>query len=329
MTKQFELTTTLVHAINKLSESLESSTRHQVRFAAPTPPQTTATPPPATSNPPPPPTTTTTTTPPPPAHNSPKPPKITLPLFDGSNPLDWIFQAENYFTYYQIPVAQRLSLAVFYFTKDALSWYKHLAHNNLLGTWPDFKRALELRFGPSSYENHQSTLFKLRQTTTVTAYQTDFERLANRVIGLSPETLKNCFISGLKSDIQNELAILHPHTLHQTYGLARLIEDKLHAGILAPTVEPSTPAPPPSQPASLPLKRLTQAEMQAKKAAGICFHCDDKFQPGHPCKTPQFLLFEPPTEPPWLGVPSTVVGREDTTRFNGAGIDTNYPTHNP
>jgi len=34
---------------------------------------------------------------------NPHPPKITLPLFDGSNPLDWIFQAENYFTYYNIP----------------------------------------------------------------------------------------------------------------------------------------------------------------------------------------------------------------------------------
>ncbi|XP_021975450.1 formin-I-like [Helianthus annuus] len=43
---------------------------------------------------------------PPPANHTPKPPKITLPMFDGSNPLDWLFQANNYFTYYSIPDVQ-------------------------------------------------------------------------------------------------------------------------------------------------------------------------------------------------------------------------------
>nr|GFB23968.1 hypothetical protein [Tanacetum cinerariifolium] len=97
-----------------------------------------------------------------PQQNQPRPPKILLPTFDGSNPLDWVFQAENYFTYYAIPPNQRIPLFVFYFTGDALSWYKHLSNNHLLGTWQEFTRALEILFGPSTYENHQATLFKLR-----------------------------------------------------------------------------------------------------------------------------------------------------------------------
>nr|GFC44567.1 hypothetical protein [Tanacetum cinerariifolium] len=109
----------------------------------------------------------------PPTHQQPRPPKIFLPTFDGSNPLDWIFQADNYFTYYAIPPDQRLLLFVFYFTGDALSWYKHLSNNNLLSTWPEFIRALETRFGPSTYENHQATIFKHRQTSTVASYQTN------------------------------------------------------------------------------------------------------------------------------------------------------------
>ncbi|KAL4562070.1 hypothetical protein LXL04_034260 [Taraxacum kok-saghyz] len=52
--------------------------------------------------------------PPPPANQQPRPPKINLPTFDGSNPFDWMFQAENYFSYYAIPPQQRLALAVFY-----------------------------------------------------------------------------------------------------------------------------------------------------------------------------------------------------------------------
>ena len=30
--------------------------------------------------------------------------------------------------------------------------------------------------------------------------------------------------------------------------------------------------------------RLTDAEFQARKDKGLCFHCDDKFSPGHKCK---------------------------------------------
>ncbi|KAL4573070.1 hypothetical protein LXL04_019863 [Taraxacum kok-saghyz] len=169
--------------------------------------------------------------PPPPRHNNQniRPPKIHLPNFDGANPLDWVFQAENYFTYYAIPPNQRLSLSIFYFTGDALSWYKHMSNNNLLGTWAEFTRALETRFGPSTYENHQATLFKLRQISTVAAYQSEFEKISNCVVGLPPHALRDCFISGLRLDIQAELALHGPQTLHQTYGLAKLIEDKLLA----------------------------------------------------------------------------------------------------
>lgn len=138
-----------------------------------------------------------------PNHNTIRPPKVTLPLFDGSNPLDWIFQADNYFTFYQVPPTQRVSLTSFCFTRDALSWYKHLAQNDLLGSWTQFKRELELRFGPPSYENHEAALFKLQQTSTVSIYQTEFERISNRVNGLSQQSVKNCFVSGLRQDIQN------------------------------------------------------------------------------------------------------------------------------
>ncbi|KAK9073512.1 hypothetical protein SSX86_007836 [Deinandra increscens subsp. villosa] len=176
------------------------------------------------NNPLPPPRPAVTITTPPPMK---RPPKISLPLFDGTNPLDLIFQEDNMFNYYQTLIAQRILLSVFYFTRDALSWYKHLATNDMLGTWAIFKSELEVRFGPSSYENHEATLFKLRQTSTVTEYQFEFENISNRVSGLSQQTLCNCFISGMRRDIQNELALLKSLTLHQAYGKARLVEEKL------------------------------------------------------------------------------------------------------
>ncbi|KAK9073457.1 hypothetical protein SSX86_007781 [Deinandra increscens subsp. villosa] len=245
--------------------------------------------------------------------NQPRSPKISLPLFDGSNPLDWIFQADNFFNYYNTPIAQRISLSVFYFTGEALSWYKHLATNEMLGTWATFKRELELRFGPSTYENHEATLFKLRQTTTVAEYQSEFEKISNRVNVLSPQTLKNCFISGLRRDIQNELAILKPLTLHQACALARLVEDKLGPQFktkipFTSKITTSATLPSPSNSAtttplskissttssnnqsSLPFTRLTPEALQQRRRDGLCFRCPEKYFSGHKCSPPQFLL---------------------------------------
>ncbi|KAL4580818.1 hypothetical protein LXL04_017022 [Taraxacum kok-saghyz] len=271
-------------------------------------------------NPPPPP-------PPPPRQNSQniRPPKIFLPTFDGSNPLDWIFQAENYFTYYAIAPPQRLSLVVFYFTGDALSWYKYLANNRLLGTWEEFSRALELRFGPSTYENHQATLFKLHQTTTVSAYQSAFEKLSNRVTDFGPEALLNCFLSGLRADFQNEIFIHHPTSLHQAYGLAKLVEDKLHAQFESP-VTPINPPPstrpllvaPPSANSPLPIKKLNPAEMQKRRAEGLCYNCPAVYKPGHQCTPPKFLLLQSENDPPW----PYNFGLEDKASFEDGSIDT-------
>lgn len=112
---------------------------------------------------------------------------------------------------------------------DALGWFQWLHHNQLLTTWEEFTRALELRFGPSSFENHQQALFKLQQTGTVSDYQREFERLCNRVIGLSQPAILDCFLSGLRPEIHHELAILNPTSISQTIGLAKLVETKLQA----------------------------------------------------------------------------------------------------
>ncbi|PWA81000.1 EF-hand domain pair [Artemisia annua] len=66
--------------------------------------------------------------PPPPLHGLQiRPPKLNLPTFDGSNPLDWFFLADQYFTFDNIAPPQRLSMIAFHLTRDALSWYKFLA----------------------------------------------------------------------------------------------------------------------------------------------------------------------------------------------------------
>lgn len=191
--------------------------------------------------------------------NSIKPPKLRLLPFDGTNPLDWLFQAEQFFVHYSIPQNQWLTHAASYITGDALSWFQWMFQNNLLSNWDSFTSALEVRFGPSSFENHQQALFKLKQTGSVVEYQKDFERLCNRVQGLSSAAITDCFVSGLKPSIQNEIAIHQPSTVSQATGLAKLIESKFAASRLyqtsssrfthtKPPILPTPPHKPPDPP---------------------------------------------------------------------------------
>ena len=131
-----------------------------------------------------------------------RPPKLQLNFFEGPDPLDLLFQADKYFDFYQIPPKNRLSMIHFHMKGEALSWFKWMHHNHLITDWPSFTRSLELRFGPSSYINHQAELFKLHQHTTVTDYQTRFEKLCNCVHGFTPYTILICFISDLTPEIR-------------------------------------------------------------------------------------------------------------------------------
>lgn len=82
----------------------------------------------------------------------------------------------------------------FFMSGEALSWYKWMHANQQLTTWEVLLKAMEQRFGPSSYKNQQATLFKLRQLGSVVDYQAAFENIFNRFIGLPADALLNFFI---------------------------------------------------------------------------------------------------------------------------------------
>jgi hypothetical protein len=207
---------------------------------------------------------------------------------------------------------------------DALSWFKWMHQNNQLLDWGSFTKALELRFVPSTYANHQEELFKLRQMGIVSEYQVQFEKLGNRVFGLSPEAILNCFISDLSPDIRNEIAIQKPHSIAQAISLAKLIEAKIkhtkpkfQKGFSTPSSQPynlstthnnphstTNPASTNTLAAPIPLKPpnpnplpnkihircLNQTHMQERRVLALCYICDKKFIMGHKCTTNRFLL---------------------------------------
>lgn len=78
------------------------------------------------------------------------PPKLQLAFFEGPEPIDWLFQPEQYFSFYQIPPEQRVSMVSFHMKGETLNWFKWLHQNNLITDRTSFTQALELRFGSST-----------------------------------------------------------------------------------------------------------------------------------------------------------------------------------
>lgn len=42
----------------------------------------------------------------------------------------------------------------------------------------------------------------------------------------------------------------------------------------------------------LALQRLSPVQMEERRRKGLCFNCDEKFQPGHQCKSAKLFLLE-------------------------------------
>ncbi|KAJ8898841.1 hypothetical protein K2173_008150 [Erythroxylum novogranatense] len=71
------------------------------------------------------------------------------------------------------------------------------------------------------YKDYMGLLSKLQQRTTVMEYQAKFERLLNKISGVSETTLISIFKAGLKPPIRREVNLRNPLTLGQTFALAR------------------------------------------------------------------------------------------------------------
>ncbi|CAM8990762.1 unnamed protein product [Rhodiola kirilowii] len=237
------------------------------------------------------------------AMNTSKALRIDVPVFNGDSVEGWLFQMDRYFTHHRVPADQRMTIATFYMAGEALRWYQWLYATHQVSDWFHFSQDVLARFGPSQYCNAEVMINKLHQTSTVAAYIREFESLSTRTPGLSPENLLNRFLAGLKEEIHREIVLLCPQTLAKAMGMARVAEQKVNESRWYPgrspggrlslpmagqgtSVVPQSPRPVSILP-SLPAKRLTPAEMAARRERGLCFNCDEKFAPGHRCK-PKF-----------------------------------------
>lgn len=185
--------------------------------------------------------------------------------------------------------------------------------NGLLTTWSEFLLNLKHRFGASMYEDPQGNLSKLTQTSSVAEFQSAFEKLMNKVTGISKPLLVSFFITGLKPSIRQELLFSRPSTLMEAFAIVRAYEARKspftphfptspsphkqtppgpsNTAFPAPTHKANPPALPPLlSTLNLPICRLSPAELRKKREKGLCYNCDKKYSANHRCRNKYLVL---------------------------------------
>jgi hypothetical protein len=98
----------------------------------------------------------------------------------------------------------------------AFIWFQELKNSHGFTNWPEFTKALQVRFGRGSYDDPMETLLKLKQVGSVEDYKSQFENLANRVIGLLDNLKLSCFLGGLSDDIRLLVLMFNPRTMSES-----------------------------------------------------------------------------------------------------------------
>ncbi|XP_075650145.1 uncharacterized protein LOC142620705 [Castanea sativa] len=232
----------------------------------------------------------------------PRPIRLEFPRFSGGDPAAWIFRAVQFFRYYGIPEEEKILNASYHLDGEALIWFQDCERS--LDSWETFIRAIQVRFGPSSYDDPMEALTKLKQTTTVAVYKSQFEMLSNRIRNLSEPHKLSCFLSGLRDEVRLAVRMQNPRTLTAAFGLAKIQEEYLTTckKVYRPFSEssrsnwqePSTEKYDSKSESKtrVPIQKITSTQMEERRKKGLCYYCDEKWQPKHKCMGLKLFMIE-------------------------------------
>ncbi|XP_042964611.1 uncharacterized protein LOC122298826 [Carya illinoinensis] len=230
--------------------------------------------------------------------------RLDFPRFNGLEPAGWVFKANQYFDCFQVPFHQKLMVASHHMDGEALVWYQNGLDSGQFNSWETLVVALQTRFGPSSFDDPMEALTRLRQTSSVSLYTSQFEALTNRLRGLSERHKMSCFISGLKDDIRIPVKMFNPLNLGAAFGLAKLQEEYVLSSRKSwrPTNHYADKWPinttalndsvSQSPKGLLPFKKVNPSHIDEKRKKGLCFHCEEKWNPNHVCKKPKVYFIQ-------------------------------------
>ncbi|GJY21422.1 putative mitochondrial protein [Tanacetum coccineum] len=242
--------------------------------------------------------------------------KLKMPIFKGEDAYGWIYRMERYFHIQGIEATDQLTAAELCLEGQALSWYRWSDGRTPFRSWENFKRRLLDRFQQSQEGSLYEQFLAITQDGSAREYVALFEKLARQLVGVPETILEGTFIKGLKQDLRAAVRVLNPEGLSHAMKLAVSIEENQLFGSAsqgggsyrtnsttnysnrisgsgstrtlvstAPIEHKTGSVSSVSTMRSSQFKRLTESEMAEKRSKGLCFKCDEKYGPGHQCKS--------------------------------------------
>lgn len=235
-----------------------------------------------------------------------KVPKFEFPRFNGEHPRNWIRKCQKYFHLNPMNEGDMVLTAAMHMEGQADSWYLDYLEKQPRVTWDKFCDLVIARFTDVFGGSVVGEFKKLKQDKSVHEYVLQFEELKG-LIGdkhqfLTEDYYIDNFVTGLKEEIGQMVAMLKPQTLSDAMFLARGQEKVVNSmnkgprqwnqrGPVMNSNEKTWRAKPyePSSSKELstnppPLKRLTPEEMLVRRRKNLCYNCDETYTPGHKCK---------------------------------------------
>lgn len=239
--------------------------------------------------------------------------KLDFPRFDGERMKEWLSKVEQLFAMDNTPEELKVGLASLHFDGLASTWHQAVIQSDLgldiLRDWAFYKTLLKERF-EEIMDDPIAELKALQETDGIVDYHGKFELIRTRV-KLSEEYLVSAYLAGLRVDTQMHIRMFQPQTVRQCLMLGRLYE-KAHPkkafsqgwlpqkggvqskGVLPLKKETDTKKEYPQvtdKSTDKPKPFLSQEEMSKRRAAGLCYFCDEKYSPGHYLKHKKTQLF--------------------------------------
>ncbi|KAJ4755941.1 polyprotein [Rhynchospora pubera] len=231
-------------------------------------------------------------------------PRTEFPVFDGSDPADWLMKSQYYFDMYQIPLEFKTRLAVLSFSGEASAWYAHFRLSMDNPPWEIFVEEVFARFTENVAQELVGEFKRLQQSGKVTDYIRQFDSLRGKLMHERPylpvDFYVSAFVEGLREEVRAMVTMFGPKNLNEAYKYAKQSEQFQEGQIkrLKATPKPQntftyprTRVPDDKRPTSYnngqrnwpgnnDTRNLTYEQ---KRAMGLCTRCEAKWHPGHQC----------------------------------------------
>lgn len=241
---------------------------------------------------------------------------MTMPNFDGSNALEWLARAEQYFLVSNTPKAKRVKVAMVTLAGPALPWYQLLRKRVPNLSWDRFTRELMKRFGSNGALDEYEAFAAVHHTGSLAEYVAAFEARLAQISNLADHQYLGFFMAALRPEILLQMKAAKVTSYADAVELAISIDlmsgtKPLVPAATAPVAAQSGPTFRPAskgysqtpssfssagsaRPKSHRFRSISQEEYNKHIAAGACIKCGLKYGPTHRCppKTLNVLVYE-------------------------------------